>query len=54
MDKPLDRSQIIENAISSLANTMRIYGEAHMRFGDLFKIDPEEAIGISIALLECC
>lgn len=40
----MDSSQIIENAISRLANTMRIYGEAHMRFGDLFKIDPEEAI----------
>lgn len=44
MDKPLDSSQIIENAISRLANTMRIYGEAHMRFGNLLKIDPEEAI----------
>lgn len=43
-DKPLDSNQIVENAINRLANTMRIYGEAHMRFGDLFKIDPEEAI----------
>ncbi|WWW34012.1 hypothetical protein V8017_12735 [Stenotrophomonas rhizophila] len=40
----MDSSQIVENAISRLANTMRIYGEAHMRFNDLFKIDPEEAI----------
>lgn len=44
MDRPLDSSIIVENAISALANTMRICGEAHMRFGDLFKIDPEEAI----------
>jgi len=44
-EKPLDSSQIIENAISSLANTMRICGEAYMRFSDLLKIDPEEAIG---------
>tara|TARA_R110000787_G_scaffold162447_2_gene275808 strand:+ start:6303 stop:7169 length:867 start_codon:yes stop_codon:yes gene_type:complete len=43
-DKPLDNRQIIENAVSTLANTMRIYGEAHMRFGNLFKVDPEEAI----------
>lgn len=40
----MDSSIIVENAISALANSMRIYGEAHMRFGDLFKIDPEEAI----------
>jgi hypothetical protein len=43
-DRPLDTSQIIENAISTLANTMRIYVEAQMRFGGLFKIDREEAI----------
>lgn len=42
--KLLDRSQIIENAITRLANTMRIYGEAYMRFGVLLKLDPEEAI----------
>lgn len=35
---------IIENAISTLANSMRIYGEAQFRFGELFKVDPEEAI----------
>lgn len=35
---------IIEDAISTLANTMRMYVEAHMRFADLFKIDAEEAI----------
>lgn len=40
----MDNRQIIENAVSTLANTMRIYGEAHMRFGNLFKVDPEEAI----------
>jgi hypothetical protein len=34
----------IEGAISILANTMRLYGESHMRFGELFKIDREEAI----------
>src|SRR5690606_18362551 len=34
----------IERAISTLANTMRIYGEEHMRFAALFKIDREEAI----------
>lgn len=40
----MDSSVIIEDAISALANTMRIYVEAHMRFADLFKIDAEEAI----------
>lgn len=40
----MNSSAIIEDAISTLANTMRMYVEAHMRFGDLFKIDPEEAI----------
>lgn len=35
---------IIEDAISTLANTMRMYVEAHIRFADLFKIDAEEAI----------
>lgn len=34
----------IETAISNLANTMRLYVEAHMRFGELFRVDREEAI----------
>jgi hypothetical protein len=34
----------VENAISNLANAMRIYGEAQMRFSGLFRVDPEEAI----------
>lgn len=34
----------IEAAISTLANTMRLYVESHMRFGQLFKVDREEAI----------
>ena len=34
----------IEGAISTLANTMRLYVESHMRFGELFKVDREEAI----------
>ena len=37
-------STIVEDAASTLANTMRLYVEAHFRFADLFKIDPEEAI----------
>lgn len=40
----LTEKEIIEAAISNLANTMRIYGEANLRFGKLFKVDPEEAI----------
>jgi hypothetical protein len=40
----LNSSTIIEDAVSTLANTMRLYVEAHFRFGELFKIDPEEAI----------
>lgn len=40
----MDSSRIIENAVSKLANSMRIYGEAQMRFGKLFNIDAEEAI----------
>lgn len=40
----MDSSKIIENAVSKLANSVRIYVEAQMRFGDLFKIDAEEAI----------
>jgi len=34
----------IEVAISTLANSMRLYGEAQMRFADLFGVDREEAI----------
>ena len=40
----MDSRKIIENAVSKLANSMRIYVEAQMRFGELFKIDAEEAI----------
>lgn len=35
---------LIEEAISKLANAMRIYSEAHLKYAHLFKIDPEEAI----------
>lgn len=38
------RNDAIEGAISALANTMRLYGESHMRFGRLFTVDREEAI----------
>lgn len=34
----------IERAVAVLANTMRLYGEAHMRFPGLFDVDREEAI----------
>lgn len=34
----------IEAAISTLANSMRLYGEAQMRFVDLLGVDREEAI----------
>jgi len=34
----------VEGAISTLANTMRLYVEAHMRFEALFKVDHEEAV----------
>lgn len=34
----------VEGAISILANTMRLYAEAHIRFGELFEVDREEAI----------
>lgn len=34
----------IEAAVGVLANNMRIYAEAQMRFGALFKVDREEAI----------
>lgn len=40
----MDSRKIIENAVSKLANNMRMYVEAQMRFGELFKIDAEEAI----------
>jgi hypothetical protein len=40
----LSGDQSIEIAIGSLANTMRMYVEAHIRFGELFKLDAEEAI----------
>lgn len=34
----------VENAISNLANYMRLYVEAQMRFASLFDVDREEAI----------
>ena len=34
----------VENAISDLANYMRLYVEAHLRFASLFDVDHEEAI----------
>lgn len=37
-------NNVVEGAISTLANTMRLYAESHMRFGELFKVDREEAI----------
>ncbi|MGN6143059.1 MAG: hypothetical protein ACTHOP_05650 [Mesorhizobium sp.] len=40
----MSSNQIIERAIGNLANTMRMYVETHMRFGELLKVDPEEAI----------
>lgn len=35
---------VVEAAIGILANNMRIYVEAQMRFAELFKVDREEAI----------
>lgn len=40
----LNEIGIVEGAISNLANTMRMYVEANLRYGELFKVDPEEAI----------
>lgn len=37
-------NRIIEGAISNLANSMRIFGEANMLFPGIFKVDREEAI----------
>ncbi|RAI17992.1 hypothetical protein SAMN06265338_12023 [Rhodoblastus acidophilus] len=36
--------ETVDNVISNLANYMRLYGEANIRFGSLFDIDREEAI----------
>ncbi len=36
--------EIVQRAVSRLANTMRIYGEAHLRYKGLVEIDKEEAI----------
>jgi hypothetical protein len=44
MEVELVNKYAIEDAISSLANAMRMYGETQMRFPKLFKVDPEEAI----------
>lgn len=35
---------VVERAIGVLANTMRLYVEAYIRFGHLFDVDREEAI----------
>lgn len=43
-DDEVQDNSAIEGAISNLANTMRLYGESHLRFSRLFKIDREEAI----------
>lgn len=40
----MTRNNAIEDAISILANTMRLYVETHVRFAGLFKVDREEAI----------
>lgn len=37
-------NEAVAAAIGTLANTMRLYVESHMRFGDLILIDREEAI----------
>lgn len=47
MSKPRPQSpdiQTVERAIGVLANTMRLYVEAHIRFRELFDVDREEAI----------
>lgn len=36
--------EIVQRAVSRLANTMRIYGEEHIRYKGLVAIDKEEAI----------
>ncbi|WP_313443822.1 hypothetical protein [Brevundimonas sp.] len=41
---PSDNTRAVERAIDVLANTMRLYVEAHTRFGGLFDIDREEAV----------
>lgn len=40
----MSEKSIVEGAVSSLANTMRICVEAHWRFSEIFKVDREEAI----------
>lgn len=40
----LSSNQFMERAIDSLANTMRMHLETQMRFGEIFKVDREEAI----------
>ncbi|GAA0591459.1 hypothetical protein GCM10009416_32350 [Craurococcus roseus] len=40
----MQRNSAVEEAISILANTMRLHAESQMRFGNLFKVDREEAI----------
>ncbi|MBA1204591.1 hypothetical protein G7009_23015 [Pseudomonas capeferrum] len=36
--------EIVQRAVSRLANTMRIYGEEHLRYKSLVAVDKEEAI----------
>lgn len=36
--------EIVQRAVSRLANTMRIYGEEHLRYKGLVAVDEEEAI----------
>ncbi|ABR91860.1 Hypothetical protein mma_3156 [Janthinobacterium sp. Marseille] len=36
--------EIVQRAVSRLANTMRIYGEEHLRYKGLVAVDKEEAI----------
>ena len=40
----MNENYALEDAISNLANAMRMYVEAQIRFSGLFKVDPEEAI----------
>ncbi|MDH7801663.1 MULTISPECIES: hypothetical protein [unclassified Rhizobium] len=40
----MNQNSIVEGAISNLANSMRIFVEANLRFADIFKVDREEAI----------
>lgn len=43
-EQPAVNTRAVERAIDVLANTMRLYIEANLRFGGLFDIDREEAV----------